>query len=124
MGQQPLCGVTGGAAAATGKIADTWGRKRAFLTGLTIFVGGSVLAGFSTSAATLISARAVRAIGAAFIMPSMLSTVNAVFRGKYRTAAFGVWGAVISGVAAVGPLAGGALTEWLSWYSRLSRAQT
>ncbi|MER0080251.1 MFS transporter [Corynebacterium sp. KPL2830] len=41
----------------TGKIADAWGRKRAFLTGLTIFVAGSVLAGFSTTAATLISAR-------------------------------------------------------------------
>ncbi|MDK4247658.1 MFS transporter [Corynebacterium accolens] len=39
----------------TGKIADTWGSKRAFLSGLTIFVAGSVLAGFSTSAATLIS---------------------------------------------------------------------
>ena len=46
-----------------------------------------------------------------------------VFRGKYRAAAFGVWGAVISGAAAVGPLAGGALTEWVSWYSRLSRAR-
>ena len=108
----------------TGKLADTWGRKRAFLAGLTIFVAGSVLAGFSTSAATLISARAVQAIGAAFIMSSMLSTVNAVFRGKYRAAAFGVRSAVISKAAAVGPLVGGALTEWVSWYSRLSRAPT
>lgn len=33
-----------------------------------------------------------------------------------------MWGAVISGAAAVGPLADGALTEWVSWYSRLSRA--
>src|SRR5699024_10187693 len=49
-------------------------------------------------------------------MPSTLSTVNAVFRGKARAAAFGVWGAVISGAAAVGPLAGGALTQWLSWH--------
>ena len=108
----------------TGKIADTWGRKRAFLTGLTIFVAGSVLAGFSTSAATLISACAVQEIGAAFIMSSVLSTVNAVFRGKYRAAAFGVWGALISGADEVRPLAGGALTEWVSWYSRLSRAPT
>ena len=99
----------------TGKIADNWGRKHAFLAGLTIFVVGSVLAGFSISAATLISVRAVQAIGAAFIMPSTLSTVNAVFRGKYRAAAFGVWGAVISGAAAVGPFVGGALTEWVSW---------
>lgn len=120
MGQQPLCGAISCAAAATGKIAGTWGRKRAFLTGLTIFVEGSVLAGFLPPP-PLTSARAVQAIGAAFIMPSTLSTVNAVFRGKYRAAAFGVWGAVISGSAALGLLAGGALTEWVSWYSRLSR---
>ncbi|MDK4310502.1 MFS transporter [Corynebacterium accolens] len=87
-------------------------------------MAGSVLAGFSTSAATWISVRAVQAIGPAFIMPSTLSTVNTVVRGKYRAAAFGVWGAVISGAAAVGPPAGGALTEWVSWYSRLSRAPT
>lgn len=48
-------------------------------------------------------------------MPSTLSTVNSIFRGKYRAAAFGVWGAVISGAAAVGPLAGGALTQYASW---------
>lgn len=64
----------------------------------------------------LIAARAVQALGAAMIMPSTLSTVNAVFRGRYRAAAFGVWGAVISGAAAVGPLAGGALTQWASWH--------
>lgn len=102
------------------RFAGTWGRKRAFLTGLTIFVEGSVLAGFLPPP-PLTSARAVQAIGAAFVMPSTLSTVNAVFRGKYRAAAFGVWGAVISGAAALGLLAGGALTEWVSWYSRLSR---
>ncbi|MBK4162979.1 hypothetical protein GWO72_03160 [Corynebacterium macginleyi] len=58
------------------------------------------------------SPRAVQAIGAAFIMPSTLSTVKDVFRRKHRAAAFGVWVAVISGVA-VGPLAGGALPEWV-----------
>ena len=63
----------------TGKIADSWGRKRAFLLGLAVFVAGSVWAGFSETAGILISARAVQAVGAAFIMPSTLSTVNAVF---------------------------------------------
>lgn len=100
----------------TGKLADRLGRKRLFLLGLLIFMGGSALAAASGSASLLIGSRAVQAIGAAFIMPSTLSTVNAIFRGKYRAAAFGVWGAVISGAAAVGPLAGGALTEWASWH--------
>ncbi|WP_312180533.1 DHA2 family efflux MFS transporter permease subunit [Arthrobacter sp.] len=100
----------------TGNLADRWGRKRLFLVGLIVFAGGSLLAAAASTAAVLIGARAVQAVGAAFIMPSTLSTVNAVFRGKYRAAAFGVWGAVISGAAAVGPLAGGALTQWTSWH--------
>lgn len=49
------------------------------------------------------------------MLPATLSTVNAVFRGKDRAAAFGVWGAVISGAAAVGPLLGGWLTESFGW---------
>lgn len=100
----------------TGNLADRWGRKRLFLAGLIVFMGGSLFAAVSTTAGMLIGARAVQAVGAAFIMPSTLSTVNAVFRGKHRAAAFGVWGAVISGAAAIGPLAGGALTQGASWH--------
>jgi EmrB/QacA subfamily drug resistance transporter len=100
----------------TGSLADRWGRKRLFLAGLFVFMGGSLLAAVSASAGALIGARAVQAVGAALIMPSTLSTVNAIFRGRFRAAAFGVWGAVISGAAAVGPLAGGALTQWASWH--------
>lgn len=100
----------------TGNLADRLGRKRVFLTGLVVFVAGSALAAASTTAGTLIAARAIQAVGASGIMPATLSTVNAVFRGKYRAAAFGVWGAVISGAAAVGPLAGGALTQWTTWH--------
>lgn len=100
----------------SGKLADRWGRKNLFVAGLVVFMGGSLMAAMSDAAGPLIAARAVQAAGAALIMPSTLSTVNAVFRGKYRAAAFGVWGAVISGAAAVGPLAGGALTQWASWH--------
>ena len=100
----------------TGRLADRWGRKLLFLIGLAVFVGGSLTAALSGTAEALIAARAIQAVGAALIMPSTLSTVNAVFRGRYRAAAFGVWGAVISGAAAVGPLAGGVLTQWASWH--------
>ncbi|MCK8469059.1 MFS transporter [Microbacterium sp. KSW4-16] len=99
----------------TGRLSDRWGRKKLFLIGIVIFIGGSVLAAQSETAGFLIASRAVQAVGAALIMPATLSSVNATFRGKYRGAAFGVWGAVISGAAAVGPLAGGALTQWGSW---------
>ncbi|MDO4611186.1 MFS transporter [Corynebacterium sp.] len=93
----------------TGKLADALGRRRLFLLGLVVFAAGSGLAAAAGDAGALIGSRAVQALGAAMIMASTLSTVNAVFRGRHRAAAFGVWGAVISGAAAVGPLAGGAL---------------
>lgn len=74
----------------TGKLADRWGRKNLFVAGLGIFMGGSLMAAMSDAAGSLIAARGVHGVGAALIL---LSTVNAVFRGKYRAAAFGVWGA-------------------------------
>ena len=100
----------------TGSLADRTGRRRMVILGIVVFVAGSLLAAAADSAAPLLVARAVQAVGAAFIMPATLSSVNATFRGRYRAAAFGVWGAVISGAAAVGPLLGGALTQWASWH--------
>lgn len=100
---------------ATGSMSDRIGRRTMFLVGVTVFIAGSALAGAATGPGWLLSARAVQAVGGAAIMPSTLSTVNALFRGPWRAAAFGIWGAVISGAAAIGPLAGGALTEWFSW---------
>lgn len=100
----------------TGSIADLWGRKRMFLLGILVFVAGSMLAAGAATAGILIGSRAIQAVGAAFIMPATLSTVNATFRGQYRAMAFGIWGAVIAGAAAVGPLAGGALTQWATWH--------
>lgn len=100
----------------TGSLADRWGRKKMFIAGLLVFMGGSLLAANADAAVSLISARALQAVGAASIMPATLSTVNSLFQGKQRAAAFGVWGAVISGAAAIGPLAGGLLTEYASWH--------
>lgn len=103
-----------------GRIGDRLGRKRLFVTGTTVFVIGSILAALSGSATVLLVARVVQGIGGACVLPATLSTVNAVFRGRDRAAAFGVWGATMSGAAAVGPLLGGWLTgsfswEWIFW---------
>ncbi|EMR00143.1 DHA2 family efflux MFS transporter permease subunit [Paeniglutamicibacter gangotriensis] len=103
-----------------GRIGDRLGRKRLFITGTSIFVIGSILAALSGSSTLLLLARVVQGIGGAMVLPATLSTVNAVFRGKDRAAAFGVWGATMSGAAAVGPLLGGWLAgsfswEWIFW---------
>ncbi|QDP95402.1 MFS transporter [Microlunatus elymi] len=99
----------------TGRLGDRLGRRRLFLVGLVLFAAGSVLASLSGSGGSLITARLIQGIGASAVLPATLSTVNATFRGKDRIVAFAVWGSVISGMAAIGPLAGGAITTYLTW---------
>lgn len=99
-----------------GRLGDRLGRRRLFVAGVIVFVAGSLLAGGAMDGGSLIGARVLQGIGGAFILPSTLSTVNATFRGRDRTIAFGVWGSVISGMAAVGPLVGGWLTTTFSWH--------
>ncbi|RMB61491.1 MFS transporter [Tessaracoccus antarcticus] len=98
-----------------GRLGDRFGRRRLMIAGVALFMLGSVLAAMATTGDLLIASRAVQGVGGALILPSTLSTVNASFRGKDRAAAFGVWGAVMSGAAAVGPLLGGWLTQVASW---------
>ena len=98
-----------------GRIGDVWGRRRLYLVGLVLFIGASVLAGAAPSGALLIGARVLQGVGGAMILPATQSILNTNFRGRDRAIAFGIWGAVIGGVAAVGPLLGGWLTTNLSW---------
>jgi MFS family permease len=98
-----------------GRLGDRLGRRRLLIAGVGVFVLASVLAALSTSGGTLIAARLLQGVGGAAILPSTLSSVNATFRGRERAAAFGVWGAVMAGAAALGPLLGGWLTSSFSW---------
>ena len=98
-----------------GRVGDIYGRKRLFLIGMVVFVVASVLAGFSGGPNALIAARLLQGLGAAMILPSTLSTLNAVFVGRERAIAFAVWGSTIGGMAALGPLVGGWLTTDYSW---------
>ncbi|PRQ10837.1 MFS transporter [Corynebacterium sp. 13CS0277] len=99
----------------TGRLADRIGRRTTFMTGVVLFAVGSVMAALSGSVSALILARLVQGVGGAVMLPSTLSSVNAMFQGPARAAAFGVWGAVMSGAAALGPLLGGWLTSTWSW---------
>lgn len=98
-----------------GRIGDIFGRKRLFLIGMVVFVVASVLAGAAGGPNALLAARLLQGIGAAMILPSTLSTLNAVFVGRERAIAFATWGATIGGMAAIGPLVGGWLTTYYSW---------
>ena len=99
-----------------GRIGDLYGRRKLLLAGIVVFGLASVIASFSTSGATLISARLLQGVGGAMVLPATLSTVNALFKGKERGIAFAIWGATIGGMAAVGPVVGGWLTTVSSWH--------
>jgi EmrB/QacA subfamily drug resistance transporter len=98
-----------------GRLGDAVGRRRVFLAGVVVFVGASLLAAAAPSGGLLILARFVQGVGGAAVLPTSLSIVNATFRGRARAVAFGAWGATIGAMAALGPLAGGALTEYAGW---------
>lgn len=99
-----------------GRLADAFGRKRAFLTGLTVFMTGSILCALSPSALILVIARVVQAIGGAIISPSAIALVLPEFPVEQRSAAIGIWGAVGAVAAASGPTIGGILVDSLSWH--------
>jgi EmrB/QacA subfamily drug resistance transporter len=98
-----------------GRMGDVLGRRAMYLAGLVVFIGASMVAGLSTSGEMLIGARLVQGIGGAMILPATQSILNTNFQGRDRAIAFGIWGAVIGGMAAIGPLLGGWLTTYLSW---------
>lgn len=99
-----------------GRLGDHFGRRTTLIIGIALFGAGSVFAALAGGAGDLIAARAVQGVGGALILPSTLSSVNATFRGRDRAVAFGIWGAVMSGAAALGPLLGGLLTTYASWH--------
>jgi EmrB/QacA subfamily drug resistance transporter len=99
-----------------GRVSDYFGRKRTFLIGLLGFAAASALGGTAQSAGWLFGARAIQGAIAALLAPSVLSLITTTFTETHeRAKAFAVYGAISGTGAAIGLIAGGALTEYLSW---------
>ena len=99
-----------------GRIADYVGRKRMFIIGLLGFAGASALGGVAVNAAMLFGARALQGAFAALLAPAALSLITVTFTEvKERATAFGVYGGISGGGAAIGLIIGGVLTEYASW---------
>lgn len=98
-----------------GRLADLLGAKKVVLTGLTVFIAASLVAGLATSPAALLGGRVAQGVGAALLSPSALSLVVTLFAGDERNRALGVWSALGGGGAALGVLLGGLLTAGPGW---------
>jgi EmrB/QacA subfamily drug resistance transporter len=98
-----------------GSLADRFGRRRLYVTGVVLFSSASLLCGLAASPLFLIVARGVQGIGGAIMFATALALLGNTYQGRDRGIAFGVWGALTGVAVGVGPIVGGALTQWLSW---------
>ena len=99
-----------------GRLADLLGRKRVFIIGLVGFAAASAIGGAANGFGMLVTARAVQGAFGAMLAPAGLALLTTTFtQSKERAKAFGIYGAIAGGGAAVGLLLGGVLTEYLSW---------
>jgi len=98
-----------------GVIGDMFGRRRVYAVGVVIFSVSSLACGLSTTPLMLNLSRAVQGVGGAVMFATSLALIAQAFSGKQRGTAFGIYGAVLGGAVAVGPLLGGAITSGIGW---------
>jgi EmrB/QacA subfamily drug resistance transporter len=99
-----------------GSTADRFGRKRVFVTGLSVFSAASLLCSVAPSIELLVAARVLQAVGASMLNPVAMSIVTNTFTDpRERAQAVGVWGAVFGISMALGPVVGGAVVSSIGW---------
>jgi EmrB/QacA subfamily drug resistance transporter len=107
----------GGLLLLAGRVGDLVGRKRVYLAGLAVFTSASVLCGLSFAQPMLIAARFVQGVGGAVSSAVILAMIVNLFADRIeRAKAFGVFSFVASAGAAVGLVAGGLITQAVSWH--------
>lgn len=108
--------VFGGLLLLGGRAGDLLGRRRLLIAGVTVFTVASLAGGFADSPATLVAARVAQGLGAAMAGPSTLALLATTFtEPRARMRALALFSGMASAGFAIGLIAGGVLTEWLSW---------
>ncbi|MFI0258876.1 MFS transporter [Streptomyces sp. NPDC017056] len=100
---------------AAGSAADLYGRRRLYVAGLGVFALASLACGLAPDEGVLIAARAVQGAGAAAMFATNTPLLMAAYQGRDRGVAFGIWGGTSGAAAAVGPVLGGVLTQYVDW---------
>jgi MFS family permease len=99
-----------------GRLADLFGRRRLFVSGMVLLIGASMLGGFAVNPEMLLTARALQGLATAMTIPAALSLLTTTFaEGRVRDRVLGLNGAMLSGGFTVGALLGGTLVSLLSW---------
>ncbi len=98
-----------------GSLGDHYGRRKVFMGGIAIFTVASVWCGLSPSSESLVAARAVQGIGGALMIPGSLSIISSSFSDEERGKAIGTWSGFSGVTAAIGPVVGGLLIDFVSW---------
>jgi EmrB/QacA subfamily drug resistance transporter len=100
-----------------GSVGDRFGHRRLYMGGLVVFALASLACGLAPNVSILITSRAIQGVGAAGMFTATTALLSATYQGRDRGTAFGIWGAVNGGAAALGPILGGLLTEQFGWRS-------
>ena len=108
--------VTSAILVTVGKIADLKGYRKIILWGFIIFVGGSLLCGFSPSLNFLIFFRVIQAIGGAIIKAVGIAIISAYLPDEEQGTFIGTYLSVSAMGITLGPIIGGILTSYLSWH--------
>lgn len=98
-----------------GRLTDMMGRRRAMIVGFLVFAGASLAAGLAPSGEALVAARVLQGAGAALILPASLSVIASDLEGEARDLGAGIWTAAIAIALFLGPVVGGAISEYLHW---------
>ncbi len=107
----------GGLLLLVGRLGDLIGRRRIFMIGLLVFTSASLVCGLAQSQAILVGARFVQGVGGAMTSAVILGMIVTMFpKASERIRAIGIYSFVASAGGAIGLLAGGVLTQGLSWH--------
>ncbi len=102
----------------SGALADRFGRRRVFQTGLAVFSLGSALCSLAPTVGWLVAFRGLQALGGSMLNPVAMSIIVNIFTDpKERARALGIWGGVIGLSLALGPVLGGVLVSGTGWRS-------
>lgn len=108
--------VAGGFLMLGGRLADLYGRRRLFLTGVTVFVIASAVCGSAVAPGMLIAGRFAQGVGQALATPAALGLIALLFPDmRERFKALSMWGGIAGIAGTLGPIISGVLTELVSW---------